>query len=179
MDGLGALFENYVVDKDVDVNANAKEEAREKMTVDEFLSTFKGNMKRIDPSELPQNQPTRLEKLEAGGKNYEYGMSYYGSFSSIADLTSVTVKLLDPYYSPNHRQREEYEAEVSSFVAFRALEGYIEKEDVVYALQCTSSVERMMRAYEIMVDHKIQLKKIADRLSNELRDCGEECTDLW
>lgn len=177
-DGLGALFENYVVETidDKGQEGNKEKVQQNGMTVDEFLSTFKGNMQRIDPSELPQNQPSKLEVLES---SENYGMSYYGAFSSIADLTQATMSLLEPYYSPQHRHREENEAEVSSFVVYRALEGYVDTKELVYALHCTSSIERLMRAYELMVDHKIQLKKIAERISEELRQCGEECSDLW
>lgn len=171
-DGLGALFENYVSDN----GDNPRKEEEKEMNVDEFLATFKGNMKRIDPSELPQNQPTKLEQLEANG---DYGMSYYAALSTIRDMTELTVKLLEPYYSPTFRAREEHKAEISSFVVFRALEGYLDNKDIAYALTCTSSVERLMRAYDLMVDHKIQLKKISEKLSLELRECGEECTDLW
>lgn len=172
-DGLGALFDNYIVES-IDEGKVAEEESG--MTVDEFLSTFKGNMQRIDVSELPQNQKSRLEVVES---SENYGMSYYGAFSSIAELTQATESMLEPYYSPQHRAREENNAEVSSFVVYRALEGYIDEKEVVYALHCTSSIERLTRAYELMVDHKIQLKKIAERISEELRQCGEECTDLW
>ena len=172
LDGLGALFDNYIPN----IKNIVKEEQENGMTVDEFLATFNGNMKRIDPSELPQNQPSLIERLEA---SENYGMSYYGSFSTISELTAVTVKFLEPYYSEKHREREENDAEISSFVVFRALEGFIDNEEIANALKCTSSVERLMRGYELMVDHKIQLKQIAEKMSNELRDCGEECTDLW
>jgi hypothetical protein len=153
-----------------------KENGNEKMTVDEFLSTFKGNMKKIDVSELPQNQPTLVDIVEA---SENYGLGYLGAFSTISELTTMTVKLLEPYYSQKYRDREEHEAEVSSFVAFRALEGFIDETEIANALHCTSSIERLARGYELMIDHKIQLKKIAERISDELRDCGEECTDLW
>jgi hypothetical protein len=172
-DGLGVLFEDYVSDKIKEVT---KQEKDSRMSVDEFLSTFKGNMERIDPSDLPQNQPTKIELLEA---SENYGMGYFGAFSSIADLTAVTVKELEPYYSQKYRDREEHEAEISSFVVFRALGGFIDNKELAYALHCTSSVERLTRGYELMIDHKIQLKKIAERISDELRECGEECTDLF
>ena len=176
-DGLGTLFEDYIVERNEEYQGKEEEQVRQnEMTVDEFLSTFKGNMQRIDPSDLPQNQPSKLELLES---SENYGMSYYGAISSIEDLTQATISLLEPYYSPQHRHREENEAEVSSFVVYRALEEYVDTNELVHALHCTSSIERLTRAYELMVDHKIQLKKIAERVSEELRRCGEECTDLW
>ncbi len=172
-DGLGALFEDYVFVPQPEKEVVVEESG---MTVDEFLSTFKGNMQRIDPSELPQNQPSKTEIVE---QSENYGMSYYGAFSTISDLTKETISLLEPYYSPQHRAREENDMEVSSFVVYRALEGFVDKKELAFALHCTSSIERLMRAYELMVDHKIQLKKIAEKIGDELRDCGEECADLW
>ena len=108
-----------------------------------------------------------------------YGANFFGAFSSIDALTKEALKMFEPYYSETHRDREEFELEVSSFVAFRVLEGYADPKDIVWSLHCTSSRERMERAYHIMIDHRIKLRKLAERISDELRDCGEECTDLW
>ena len=175
VDGLGSLFGG---DGDGDSSTTATTRTTEKnaMTVDEFLATFKGNMMRIDPSELPQNQPSAMELME---QMENYGLSYYGSLSSISKLTNIATSQLSPYYSDQFREREEYDLEVSSFVAFRALEGFAVEEDMVWSLHCTSSIERLNRAYEIILDHTIQLKKLAEKLNDDLRDCGEECTDLW
>lgn len=154
LDGLGALFQNYIPDG---IGIYAEEEGRSKHYMD-----------WIDSS--------KLEKLNA---SENYGMSYFGSLSSISELTSVTMALLEPYYSQKYRSREEHEAEVSSFIVIRALDGYIDMKDVVFALTCQSSVERLTRACELMIDHKIILKCIAEKMNKELRECGEECTDLW
>lgn len=170
-DGLGSLFQNYIPD-----HKRKEDDNQVGTSIDEFLSTFKGNMERIDPSELPQSHPTLLEKLEA---SESYGMGYYGYFSSIGDLTKVTTNLLEPFYSHEYRDREENTAEITSFVALRALEGFIDNTDIASALKCASSVERLTCAFDLMLDHKIKLKQIAEKMSNLLRECGEECTDLW
>jgi hypothetical protein len=173
-DGLGALFGDqgslFAADKD------KSGDSERGMSIDEFLATFKGNMMRIDPSELPHNQPSRLEKLEA---LENYGMNYFGAMSSIDDLTRVASEQLEPYYSERFREREEYDLEVSSFVAFRSLNGYADIKDISWSLQCTSSIERLTRAYEILVDHTWLLRELAEKLVKELEECGEECTDLW
>jgi len=174
-DDIGALF----VSKKRDAVADDDEDDAEKegmiLTIDELLATFQGNMMMsIDDSsagELPL-----VDKMEA---MENYGLSYFGAFSTIGELTEAALAQLKPYYSEKFREREEHDLEVSSFVAFRALDGYAVVQDMAWSLQCTSSVERLTRAYEILLDHRIQLKKLADKLSQELRECGEECTDLW
>jgi len=173
-DGLGSLFTNQLALEKSYADVEEKEE--EGMTIDEFLSTFKGNMQRIDRNELPQNQPSESEKV-ATLENY--GLNYYGAFSNIPELTRVAVVSIEPYYSEKFRERDEYEFEVASFVAWRTLEGFARKNDLAWSLQSISSVERLERAYEVMFSHRMQLEKLAEEISDELRDCGEECTDLW
>mmetsp|Transcript_3932 Transcript_3932/g.6013 ORF Transcript_3932/g.6013 Transcript_3932/m.6013 type:complete len:454 (+) Transcript_3932:371-1732(+) len=177
-DGLGALFGGVEGSGSLSQSADndKSDDAEGGMSIDEFLATFKGNMMRIDPSELPHNQPSALEKLEA---MENYGMNYFGAMSSIDDLTRVASEQLEPYYSERFREREEYDLEVSSFVAFRCLNGYADIKDISWSLQCTSSIERLNRAYEILVDHTWLLKKLAEKMVKELEECGEECTDLW
>ena len=171
LDGLGALFES------TDENpTNILEEEEKSMTVDEFLATFKGNMMRVDPSELPQNQPTPLEEVE----NLEnYGLNYYGAISAIPQLTQNVAEQLAPYYSKKFRSREEYNLEISSFVAYRCLEGYVSKEEMSWSLHCTSSIERLAKAYNLLIEHIWLLKSIAKKMAKEVEACGEECTDLW
>lgn len=116
---------------------------------------------------------SRLEALE------NYGLGGYGVLSSIPDLTRHLMSLLEPYYSPSHREREEYEAEVASMVAFRALEGYATPEEVAAALLAPSATQRLCLAHDVMARHREELDKLAESISRELRECGEECTDLW
>lgn len=108
-----------------------------------------------------------------------YGLSYYGAFSSLSSLTDEAMRKFQPYYSPLHREREEYTYEVQSFVAWKALEGIVSPSDVAWCLLCTSAKERLLRAYDIMYEHRLGLEELVDSLSQELSSCGEECTDLW
>jgi hypothetical protein len=69
--------------------------------------------------------------------------------------------------------------EVASFVAFRALDGFCTPQDMAWALQATNTIERFNTAYSIMYRHKVLLEKMAEYASHDLRDCGEECTDIF
>jgi len=108
-----------------------------------------------------------------------YGMSYYGAFSSLSALTEEAMRQMEPYYSPSHREREEYKYEIQSFVAWKTLEGIVSQNDVALCLMCTSTKERLLRAYDIMYEHRLGLEALGEALSQELSSCGEECTDLW
>lgn len=153
-DGFGALFERNVG-----------------MTIEELLDRFEGTKKKETTETKSQ-----LDMLES---RENWGLAYYAAFSTIAELTKVTVASLEPYYSQSFRDREEFEAEISSFIAFRVLEGYVTKKDITWCLICTSSLERLERALDILIDHKVHLQKLVNRISDELKACGEECTDLW
>lgn len=165
-DGIGLLYNNALVDDET------SESDEIPMKIDDFLEIFQG----VNSNESQQNQefePNDLTALE------NYGLGNYGALSSIPSLTNVAMKLLAPYYSKEFRQREEYEYEIASFVAFRTLEGIIDPSDVAWCLQCTNSMERLERSYDIMLDHRIRLEKLAEVVISDLLDCGEECTDLW
>jgi hypothetical protein len=115
----------------------------------------------------------RLHGLE------NYGLNYFSVFSSIRSLTDVAMDTFSPYYSPKRQQTDEYRFEILSFVAFRALEGFCTPSDLAWALRCENSAERLSRAYDIMLEHVMLLEEMAQQASSDLRDCGEECTDLW
>jgi hypothetical protein len=48
-----------------------------------------------------------------------------------------------------------------------------------WTLHCTNTIDRLHQAYEWMFEHVCLLKQESEKISQELRDCGEECTDLW
>ena len=147
--------------------------------IQDLLSRFHGSGVPNDPfhqlirTEEQQEAVDLLERLD------NLGLSYYGYFSSIPALTAQAAKLFVPYYSKEHRSREEHGLEIASFVALRTVEGYASPTDISWALQCRSTADRLRRIYDIMTDHRIQLEKMAQQMSEKLRDCGEECTDLW
>lgn len=112
--------------------------------------------------------------------NFEnYGLAPYSSMSSLLDLTDATMQTLKPYYSPSIQQEEEFRLNVASFVAFKALEGFCSSNDVVWAMTCTNTVERLQRAHEIMTKHVLLLKLNAEQLKLDLKKSGQEYTDLF
>jgi len=156
------------------------EEQQQQISVGDFLSSFQGSpTAEMDPlaqlarAEEEQKAIHFLEGLE------NLGLAYFGYFSAIPDLTEQALKLFVPYYSAEHRSREEHAFEIASFVALRTVEGYASPAEVGWALQSTSTIERLQATYDIMADHRIQLEKMAEHLSHQLLDCGEECDDLW
>ncbi|KAL7553777.1 hypothetical protein ACHAWF_017104, partial [Thalassiosira exigua] len=123
--------------------------------------------------DVPAFRGHRLEGME------NYGLGTYGVLSSMPELARQAMSRLEPYYSPEHREREEYEAEVASMVAFRTLEEYASPEEVASALVVPSATRRLELAYDIMMRHRDELVDLVKIVSQELIDCGEECTDLW
>ncbi len=116
---------------------------------------------------------SRLEAME------NYGFGSYGILSTIPDLTQQSMLQLESYYSPVHRQREEYEAEVASMVIFRTLETYASPDELAAALLASSAIQRLELGYEIMTRHRNDLNELVMMMSQHLMDCGEECSDLW
>jgi len=108
-----------------------------------------------------------------------YGLGSYGIFSTIPELAGHLSSRLEPYYSPAHRAREEYDAEVASMATFRTLESYAAPDEMARALLAPSATQRFELAYEIMMRHTDELNDLVKMISVELMDCGEECTDLW
>lgn len=122
-------------------------------------------------SEEPRSH---LEALE------NYGLGSSGVVSTIPDLTKEVMSLLEPYYSPAYRDREEYEAEIASFVVFKSLENIVTPQEVAEALVMPSSATRRLEmGYDIMMRHRNELAEFVRRISKELMDCGEECSDMW
>ncbi|KAL3757843.1 hypothetical protein ACHAWU_006151 [Discostella pseudostelligera] len=144
------------------------EELHEMTTEWEEMSTARSQSKDDDILKR-----SRLEAME------NYGFGSYGILSTIPDLTQQSMLQLETYYSPIHRQREEYEAEVASMVIFRTLEMYATPHEVAAALLASSAIQRLELGYEVMMRHRNELNELVTMISKELMDCGEECTDLW
>jgi len=134
--------------------------------IEEFLTKY--NHADVQPLDT-----TSLASME------NYGLNYYSAFSSIPQLTSVALEMLEPYYSSEVNGSEEHEMEVTSFVAIRALTGFCSPREMAAALQCKNTIERFNAAYDLMRQHKALLENMAEYASQDLRNCGEECTDLW
>lgn len=123
-----------------------------------------------------RNTDSRARLLEM--ENYGMGISS-SSFSAIPGLTTALADKLQPYYSPETRETEEHYYEVFSFMGVLSLSKFVKAQDLDWAMKCTNTIERMQWVYEWMWSHKKLLREASEEVSNELRDCGEECTDLW
>jgi len=108
-----------------------------------------------------------------------FGLSYFGAFSPLAAMTQETMVQIRPFYSEEHQRKEEWEYEVQSYVAWKALQGVISPRDYATAVLCTSTTLRLKMAYDLMYEHRIELQKLADKLSQELSVYGEESKDLF
>jgi hypothetical protein len=59
------------------------------------------------------------------------------------------------------------------------MDKYLHPSELGWTLHCINTIERLHQAYEWMFEHVCLLKQESEKISQELRDCGEECTDLW
>jgi len=156
---------NVFDDHDGIGKATAKDEEEHEI-IEEFLTKYNhGAVPLLDTSALASMD--------------NYGLNCFSAFSSLPQLTNVALQTFEPYYSPDVRKSEEHEMEVASFVAFRALDGFCKPQDLAWALQCTNTIERFNTAYDLMRKHTDLLENMAEYTSQDLRNCGEECTDLW
>jgi hypothetical protein len=110
--------------------------------------------------------------------NYGMGTSA-AAFSSIPPLARMLMEKLQAYYSPQKQATEEHYYETMSFMAVLSLKETLPSEALNYALKVTNTMERMEWAYQRMIEHRLILQEASEEISADLRDCGEECTDLW
>eukprot|EP00542_Grammatophora_oceanica_P013028 CAMPEP_0194030930 /NCGR_PEP_ID=MMETSP0009_2-20130614/4244_1 /TAXON_ID=210454 /ORGANISM="Grammatophora oceanica, Strain CCMP 410" /LENGTH=482 /DNA_ID=CAMNT_0038670969 /DNA_START=97 /DNA_END=1542 /DNA_ORIENTATION=+ len=137
--------------------------AAEDRAIDDLLSRF--------PEEQAMVYVEGVDRLNSLDN---FGVCPYSSLSSIRELTRAAMDLFEPYYSPERRSTEEYELEVMSFVAYRALDGFCTAADQSWALRCSNSMERLEKACDFMLQHVVQLEQLAQQATNDLRECGEE-----
>eukprot|EP00980_Cylindrotheca_fusiformis_P011685 scaffold2770_cov104-Cylindrotheca_fusiformis.AAC.6 len=160
-DGIGLLSSGYSFDE------QGRQQAQP--VIERLLEEFPGNH-----VEAGQTALDRVMKWD----NYGLG-STAAAFSSIPPLTKILMEKLQAYYSPQKQATEEHYFETMSFMAVLSLKETLSTEAVEYALKVTNTVERMRWAYERMIEHKLILQEASEEISADLRDCGEECTDLW
>ena len=67
-----------------------------------------------------------------------YGLGLYRIMLTIPDLTHKLMMQLEPYYSPNHQEREEYEVEVALMAGLRTLVGYATPSELAAGLAAPS-----------------------------------------
>jgi hypothetical protein len=158
-DGLGQLSSGFTPELRAETQPD----------IDNLLSNFHGTNIRNG-----NNAHARLLAME----NYGLGISS-ASFSEIPGLTKALEERLQPYYSPERQASEEHYYEVFSFMGVLSLSKFVEPHELNWTLKCTNTVERMEWIYENMWIHKRLMQDASDEVSDDLRDCGEECTDLW
>jgi len=111
-------------------------------------------------------------------ENFGLGSSA-SSFASLHELAAVDVELVAPFYSPTTRESSDHFYEIYSFSTVKALQELVTANDNAWSLKCTNTVERLEQTYDWMWAHVRKLKEEAKRLRDELRECGDECTDLF
>jgi len=166
-DGLGMLMAQR------DFEAEMEES---QPIIDQLLQDYSQPPSTLQESSSYESsdRKSKLDDLE------NYGMGYSASsISNIRELTKVWMEKLEPYYSPSRRQSEEHYYEILSFVSILAMDKYLEPRDLAWTLCCTNTIERMEQVHEWMWTHAWMLRDEVEIASQELRDCGEECTDLW
>ena len=102
-----------------------------------------------------------------------YGFGSYGILSTIPELTHQTMSRLNPYYSPEHLEREEYEADATSMAVLRMLEEYSTLSELAAGLLAPSAICRFELEFNIMMHHKENLHKLVRIINEELMDCSK------
>ncbi|CAB9513835.1 expressed unknown protein [Seminavis robusta] len=165
-DGLGMLSSGFQA-----VNGGNNQQ-QQQQDIATLLSDFPVGAESLFPRK--KNSHEQLLEME----NYGMGISS-ASFSAIPGLTKALAEKLRPYHSPEKQATEEHYYEVFSFMGVLSVNKFVPATDLDSALKCTNTIERMKWLYETMWSHKNLLRDACEEVSQELRDCGEECTDLW
>jgi hypothetical protein len=139
---------------------------------------------RAGASRLRHSQSDNALYYNDSARNALEQMEYYGlcsttngMMSTIHELTYELMLQLRPYYSQEHREREEYEAEVTSMAVLKTLE--VTPTELAALLLTPSATRRLELEFDIIMRHKEKLRQLVRIINEELMDCGEECTDLW
>lgn len=139
---------------------------------------------RAGASRLRHSQSDNALYYNDSARNALEQMEYYGlcsttngMMSTIHELTNELMLQLQPYYSQEHREREEYEAEVASMAVLKTLE--VTPTELAALLLSPSATRRLELEFDIIMRHKEKLRELVRIINEELIDCGEECTDLW
>ena len=138
---------------------------------------------RAGASRLRQSQSDNALYYNDSARNELEGMENYGittntgMMSTIPELTNELLLQLQPYYSQEHREREEYEVEVASMAILKTLE--VTPTELATLLLTQSATRRLELEFDIIMRHKEKLHQLVRIINDELIDCGEKCTDLW
>jgi len=187
LDGLGMLHSGFTTpplfsSMSSTTSSNLPEipatESQIQEEIDTLLESFPEDQqlerKSFLTSSTGQNSLAKLLEME----NYGMGISS-ASFSRLPGMTRALAEKLQPYYSSGKHESEEHYYEVFSFMGVLSLGKFVQPADLDWALKCTNTIERMQWVYDWMWSHKSLMIEASEEVSNELRECGEECTDLW
>jgi hypothetical protein len=168
-DGIGDLFSEDGPNND---SVDETLQAFLAMTPDDASFDINNNLESSVPLSA---ESLRVSKLD----NYGMGMTP-SAYSDLQALSEVLKKQLEPYYSPSRAESEEFDYCMVSWVALQSLQAYLpQHREIKDILEYSNTVERMEQLYDNMMAHKRALQELAQAKSRELRDCGEECTDLF
>jgi hypothetical protein len=180
-DGIGALYERR------DINGLSTNEASEQippiynenlqMTLHSFLREF--NLDTNDSDPMASSRPLSPEAARCMQlNNFGLGTSPT-AYADLIPMSEVLVERLQPFYSPQRSNTEEFSYEAFSWVALESLKLYLPPETVAQAMQSSNTCERLEFLYHAMMNHKRDLTELAKAKSQELLDCGEECSGLF
>jgi hypothetical protein len=184
-DGIGAIFDRP--------HGRPQVDERVQSTLHSFLREFDGDaMERYDhncassDTTDPSVAAIATTSLPLSPRASRcLAMDNFGlgsSSTAVSDLTrmaTVLAERLAPYYSPQRIATEEFHYEAFSWVALGSIQHYLSSTDIERALESRTTTERLEWLYRSMLDHKQDLTELAQAKSQELRDCGEECTGFF
>ena len=160
--------------------------------INELLSIFENELYDAGATTFNRNPSTTLSLECSNLLNLpNYGMGYSEtSFAPLDTSTKEFVERLRPYYSYEQSNTEEFYYSTYSFVALHSLQTFLLHKlgnnvssppsmELLHAMKCTDTAHRLKQVYEWMFQHTSLLHQLAKAKSQELRQCGQECTDLW
>ena len=171
-DDIGELF--FKNQGNPNNNQHDKEECMGTKELQDKIDSMLATFVQTGQSRPLSEASARLLQLD----NFGLGNSP-ASLAKLEPLTYVLMERLQPYYSPKLLAMEEFYYGVYSFVALTSLQSYLGRSDLTWALRSVDTVDRLKKVYGWMDNHRQLLREVAESKSQELSDCGEECTDLW
>jgi hypothetical protein len=189
-DGLGMLMASQ--HREFEKEREATQQAIDNLLEMTTPAAPKDDDKSDDNADPPTSPPPTTLSLLNDLENYGMGFTAT-SVSKLNELTRLIIQeRLNGYYSQQCQQSEEFYYEMLSFVAMSSLDVFLKQQqqpqsstqqqyhcELAWALTCTNTMERLEHVYDCMSRHVQLLKREAEQESQKLRDCGEECTDLW
>ncbi|KAG7358747.1 hypothetical protein IV203_015336 [Nitzschia inconspicua] len=172
-DGIGAVFAGQ---DDPLGRENENSNVDLQMTLHSFLQEFNQDTNTDHMASSRPLTPTAAMCLTMD--NFGLGVSPT-AYADLMPMSEFLVERLQPFYSPQRWDTEEFAYEAFSWVALESLKFYLPSETISEALQSSNTYQRLEVLYHAMMNHKQDLTVLAKAKSQELLDCGEECTGLF